>query len=68
MNEEPTKNEMMAGLTGLDLATLRRHCEEIAGQWNGDESGTQEDAATCANEIIEKIDGMLPLLEELGNY
>jgi hypothetical protein len=36
------------------------HFEEIAGQWNGDESGRGEDRAHIALEIIE-------LLKELQN-
>jgi len=61
----PTKEEMILGLAGLDLANLRDYAEEIAGEWNGDEPGIQEERAECANEIIEKIDELVLLLKEL---
>lgn len=74
-NQEPSKNEMFCGLTSLDLLSLRKHAEEIASGWNGEDGqyivGGEiytEEAATCAGEVVEKIDELLPLLEELGNY
>lgn len=72
---EPKKNEMFCGLTSLDLLSLRKHAEEIASGWNGKDDTFMvggelysEEAATCAGEVMEKIDELLPLLEELGNY
>ncbi len=49
------------------LNKLKEYMEEIAGQWNGDESGSQEDNAHIALEVIEKIDEIEKLLEELNS-
>jgi uncharacterized protein YukE len=49
------------------LQKLIKECEEIAGQWNGDESGYQEDQANLANDIIEKANELLELINELYN-
>jgi hypothetical protein len=37
--------------------------DEIAGEWNGDESGSQEDRAHQAIEIIEKAKQLKELIE-----
>ena len=52
------------------LAKLRIECEEISGNWNGDDSGYLEDQATIANDMIEKIDELVALINELNgtNY
>lgn len=47
------------------LATLRTQAEAISGEWNGDESGTLEDRAEAATELIEHINAITELLEEL---
>lgn len=39
---------------------------EIAGQWNGDESGAAEDAAHAAIEAAEKVNELSALLEDLN--
>lgn len=36
--------------------------EEVSGQWNGDESGRQEDQAHQANDIIEKCNELKELI------
>lgn len=36
------------------LDDIHKWAEEIAGEWNGDEAGSQEERAHCANDIMEK--------------
>lgn len=50
------------------LIEIKKYAEEIAGEWNGDESGIQEDKAHIAGEIIEKIDELNQLLAELEDF
>ena len=38
------------------METLKKKLEEIAGQWNGDESGLLEDRAHEAVYLLEEID------------
>lgn len=40
--------------------------EAIQGEWNGDESGSEEDRAHCADEIIEKLNQVKELILEMG--
>lgn len=47
------------------LIQLEKEMNEIAGRWNGDESGLQEDRAHASLEVIEKIKEIKTLLEEL---
>lgn len=49
-----------------ELLKLRKEAEEISGKWNGDNSGYAEDQAHCADEIIEKVDELLELINELN--
>ena len=65
-NEEPSTNEMMIGLAGLDLSTLKGWAEKISGEWNGDEHGIQEDRANCAQDIMKKADELKKLLDEMN--
>ena len=51
----------------LDLKSIKKYAEEVAGSWNGDEAGRGEERADCAKEIIENVDRLLELLEELDN-
>jgi len=39
--------------------------EEMAGEWNGDESGLQEGRANLATDIIQAAKNLKELLEEL---
>jgi len=34
---------------------LKKQMEDIAGEWDGDESGLAEERAQTANDILEKI-------------
>lgn len=49
----------------INLALLKKQMEEIAGAWNGDEPGQQEDRAHQANDILEKIRELEQLLSDL---
>lgn len=48
-----------------ELENLITKCEEIAGEWNGDEPGRQEERAHIAEDIMEKAQELIELLEEL---
>ena len=49
-------------IMNITLKQLKKDLEEIAGQWNGDNPGIQEDDASIANEVIEKINEIKELL------
>ena len=51
----------------ITLSAIRKEVEDVAGKWNGDESGTQEEKAHCAVEIIDLLDRLEVLIEELNN-
>ena len=51
----------------MTLDKLKQWAEDIAGSWNGDESGSQEDRAHQANKILEKIAELETLIEEMDN-
>lgn len=40
--------------------------DAISSEWNGDESGSQEDRAHCADEIIGKLNEVKALIAEMG--
>jgi len=42
-------------IENLDPIDFVPHFENIAGQWNGDDSGKGEDRAQIANDIIELL-------------
>lgn len=50
------------------LKQIRESAEEIAGQWNGDESGVMEEKATTANEIVEKCEEIQNLINYLNEF
>lgn len=66
MKKEPTKDEMVLGFASLDLSQLKEWAEEVAGRWNGDNPGLDEDRAHCAVEIKEKIEEIEELLKEMA--
>ena len=47
------------------LEHIRNRCNEIKGEWNGDESGKQEDVAMAADELLEKLEEVDALVKEL---
>jgi hypothetical protein len=51
----------------MKLEQIKKWAEDIAGSWNGDESGSAEDRAGQANEILEKIAELETLIEEMDN-
>lgn len=59
----------MTNLLKLDteLDFLMKEMEEIAGEWNGDESGLQEERSQCAFDIKEKAEELRALLDEFGD-
>lgn len=48
------------------LTEIYNHAEEIAGQWDGDESGIREDRAMIANDIMEAVKNLRELLSDLN--
>jgi hypothetical protein len=61
------EEEMFLGFANLDLKGIRKWAENIAGQWNGDNPGRAEDRAGQANEIIEKVDELIQLINGMEN-
>lgn len=49
-----------------NMDKLKTRMEEIAGSWDGDQSGIQEDNASIAVEVLEKIKEIEELLEGLN--
>lgn len=48
------------------LQELIKEMEGIQGQWNGDNSGYQEEQANIATDIIEKSIELIDLINELN--
>lgn len=65
--ENLTKDEAFVGFGAIDLASMKRWAEEIAGSWNGDEP-EGEDKAMCAKEIGDKCNELEALLQEMASY
>lgn len=51
----------------MTLEQIKKWAEDISGSWNGDNSGSAEDRAHQANEILEKIAELETLIEEMDN-
>ena len=49
------------------LSDLIEEANQVAGQWNGDDSGRLEDLAHIANDIVEHAEKIQELLEEYNN-
>jgi hypothetical protein len=47
------------------LDDIEEYASDITGHWNGKESGSQEDRAHCADDIITKVQELKELLSEL---
>lgn len=47
------------------IAELKEKMEQIAGEWNGDEAGLQEERAEIALDVITKLEEVEDLLAEL---
>ena len=37
------------------IKEIKKYAEEIAGNWNGDESGLQEERAQLAQDVLEAV-------------
>lgn len=48
------------------LQAIKDEMLGIMGEWNGDESGRQEDNANIAEEVVENINKIDELLKELN--
>jgi hypothetical protein len=46
-----------------ELLKIKKWAEEIAGEWNGDYSGIEEDRAMQSNNIIEAVDNLIDLIK-----
>ena len=51
----------------MELNKIKKWAEEIAGEWNGDEPGRQEDRAHQATDILEKVAELEELIEGMDN-
>ena len=51
----------------MTLNQIKKWADEIAGSWNGDESGLQEDMAHQAQDILEAVKNLEDLIEEMDN-
>jgi len=49
------------------LKDIKEEAEQIAGEWNGDESGVLEDRANIAGDILEAVKNLEELLAELDD-
>lgn len=47
------------------LNYIRRRCEDIRGEWDGDSAGEQEDNASSASELLELLAEVDRLVKEL---
>ena len=47
------------------MKTLKKYAEKIAGEWDGDLSGLEEDRANIAGDILDAIQNIEDLLNEL---
>lgn len=50
------------------LIAIKKYAEEVAGSWNGDESGIAEDRAGMANDILETVESLERLLRDLEDF
>jgi len=60
-------DDMFLGFANLDLKQIRRWAENIAGQWNGDNPGSQEERSHQATDIMEKVDELIELINGMEN-
>lgn len=52
----------------LELKALKEDVYAISGDWNGDESGIEEDRAHCADEISHLANELIEALEGMQEY
>lgn len=49
------------------MAHLREQCEEIKGEWDGDQPGVKEERAQAADELLKATHTVDLLVKELEN-
>jgi len=49
------------------LKDIKGEAEQVAGEWNGDESGVLENRANIAGDILEAVKNLEELLAELNS-
>lgn len=49
------------------IQQIKKYAEEVSGNWNGDESGLQEEKAQLANDVLEAVKNLEELLGLLIN-
>ncbi len=49
-----------------NIQELKERLEEVAGKWNGDESGLEEDNALMAIELINHLDAIQNIVDKTG--
>ncbi len=64
MSIEPDKHN--ATTLSLDIDNFIKHCDDLAGQWNGDNPGRLEDQASLCKELREVARDFQRLLEEFN--
>jgi len=42
----------------MEIENIVKYFEDIAGEWNGEDEGIQEDRAMIAHEILDLIKGL----------
>ena len=47
------------------LSYIIQDAIKVSGEWNGDEPGSLEDRAHCADEIVKKAEELRELIESL---
>ena len=62
---KPTTQELLTIDTALEF--LMKEMKEVAGQWDGKDSGRQEELSMCAGDIVEKADELRGLLDEFND-
>ena len=49
------------------LKEIKEYAEQIAGEWNGDDAGVEEDNSNTAEDILEAVKNLEELLTEIHN-
>lgn len=58
-------HEHMLNDLDFDLKNVKKWQSEVVSQWNGKDSGLQEEQSTLAKDIVDKIEELQTLLGEL---
>lgn len=60
--DEQTKQRGFKSYGDLTLNQVLTMAETVMGEWNGDESGRQEDRAHAAQELLEPLNKVLDII------